>query len=349
VLAHRNLEHRMPKNIVVLSDGTGNAAAKVWRSNIWRIFQSLDLTTRNQIANYADGVGTSAFKPLAILGGAFGWGLKRNVLDLYTFLCRNYEPDAHIYAFGFSRGAFTVRVLIGLVGNQGLVRFASESELQRKAKQAYRAYRSDRYQSKLNFETPFRLFRDFVLGIKDAILKRPRYDKTRNTEVKSVRFVGVLDTVAAYGLPIEEMTLGISKWIWPLELPDRHLSEKIERACHAVALDEERTTFTPVLWTEANETPGPLQKALAGAKIGSQSTVLLRWSRGGNGRSAWTSTTRLFRPYGLAYTDPMMRLDGLGCIRKSARIPFRLGLSSLGIMVLLTRSRSKFNSPTTSG
>src|SRR3970040_1778701 len=109
----------VPENVILLSDGTGNAAAKVWRSNVWRLFQALDLTNSRQVAVYDDGVGTSSFMPLAVLGGAFGWGLKRNVLDPYTFLCRNYEPGARIYAFGFSRGAYTIRIVLGLVANQG--------------------------------------------------------------------------------------------------------------------------------------------------------------------------------------------------------------------------------------
>src|SRR3954468_9593212 len=105
----------MNKRIIVLSDGTGNSAAKVWRTNVWRIFESLDLRKSDQVAVYDDGVGTSSFKPLALLGGAFGIGLKRNVLGLYKFLCRNYrsradyekagaEPphaDDEIFLFGF--------------------------------------------------------------------------------------------------------------------------------------------------------------------------------------------------------------------------------------------------------
>jgi uncharacterized protein (DUF2235 family) len=79
----------LTKNIILLSDGTGNSAAKVWRTNVWRVFESLDLTNSRQVAMYDDGVGSSSFRPLALLGGAFGWGLKRNVIDLYTFLCRN--------------------------------------------------------------------------------------------------------------------------------------------------------------------------------------------------------------------------------------------------------------------
>src|ERR1700726_2804438 len=95
------------KRIILLSDGTGNSASKVWKSNVWRVFESLDLTGSEQVAFYDDGVGTSSFKPLAILGGVFGWGLQRNVLDIYKFLCENYTSDTgQIFGFGFSRGAF---------------------------------------------------------------------------------------------------------------------------------------------------------------------------------------------------------------------------------------------------
>src|SRR5438477_12456660 len=122
------------KRILLLSDGTGNSAAKVWRTNVWRVFELLDLTGPDQVAKYDDGVGTASFKPLAILGGAFGWGLKRHVLDLYMFVCRNYEPGAELYAFGFSRGAFTARIVVGLVLSEGLVPYHSEADLYARAK-----------------------------------------------------------------------------------------------------------------------------------------------------------------------------------------------------------------------
>ena len=53
----------MSQNIVLLSDGTGNSAAKVWRTNVWRTFEALDLSGSDQVAFYDDGVGTSSFKP----------------------------------------------------------------------------------------------------------------------------------------------------------------------------------------------------------------------------------------------------------------------------------------------
>jgi len=113
----------MAKNIVLLSDGTGNSAAKLLKTNVWRVYESLDLTDPDaQVACYDDGVGTSSFTPLALLGGALGVGLRRNVLRLYRFLCEHYDPGDRIYLFGFSRGAFTVRVLLGLICDQGIIR-----------------------------------------------------------------------------------------------------------------------------------------------------------------------------------------------------------------------------------
>ncbi|UFW46447.1 MULTISPECIES: DUF2235 domain-containing protein, partial [Bradyrhizobium] len=242
----------MSKNIVLLSDGTGNAAGKVWRTNVWRTFQSLDLKTSDQIAIYDDGVGTSSFKPLAILGGAFGYGLKRNVLNLYKFLCRNYRDGDKIYAFGFSRGAFTVRIVVGLVLNQGLVKFANEAELDRKARAAYRAYRHDKYPV-WNLQYPFRLIQSWL---------DKRFYKPRERTVESIEFVGVWDTVAAYGLPIDEMTRGVNDWLWPLELPNKHFNPSIKKARHALAIDDERATFHPVLWDEdeANTQPSGINR-----------------------------------------------------------------------------------------
>src|SRR5882757_9970481 len=123
----------MSRNIVLLSDGTGNSAAKVWRTNVWRTFEALDLSGNDQVAFYDDGVGTSTFKPWAILGGAFGFGLKRNVIDIYKFVCRNYKDESDdIYGFGFSRGAFTIHVVMGLILNQGLVSADNETELDKR-------------------------------------------------------------------------------------------------------------------------------------------------------------------------------------------------------------------------
>src|SRR6202171_2265310 len=133
----------MSKNMILLSDGTGNSAAKVFKTNVWRLFQILDLRDpAGQIAYYDDGVGTSSFKLFAVLGGVFGFGLKRNVIDIYSFCCRNYQPGDRIYCFGFSRGAFTIRIVAGMIARQGLVEYrGNEADLARFAADAYRPYR----------------------------------------------------------------------------------------------------------------------------------------------------------------------------------------------------------------
>jgi uncharacterized protein (DUF2235 family) len=242
--------------IVLLSDGTGNAAASVWKTNVWRTFEGIDLSASDQIAYYDDGVGTSSFKPLAILGGVFGYGLKRNVLDIYKFLCRNYKSQAEyaaegqtcegdeIFAFGFSRGAFTIRTLLGFVADQGLVKYTSEAALEKNAGAAYRQYRNKHFRTKTRIEVPIRWLRSFFVSATHDVSQK---------QVDEIKFVGVWDTVAAYGLPIDEMARGVSRYLFPLELPGRTLNAKIKRACHALSLDDERTTFHPVLWNEEAE------------------------------------------------------------------------------------------------
>lgn len=239
----------MPRRIILLSDGTGNSAASFWRTNVWRMFSSLDLSRDDQVACYDDGVGSSSFKLFALLGGAFGVGLKRNVISLYKFACRNFRsPGDQIYGFGFSRGAFTIRVVIGLIIDQGLIPTAgiSETELDHLARQAYRVYH------KRHFHTNWGLMRKQVqkwLG-KDIA---PQTEPPVGRKIPVIRFLGLWDTVAAYGLPVDEMTRGVSQWLWPLELPSHTLHHSVQRACHALSLDDERTTFHPVLWNEKNE------------------------------------------------------------------------------------------------
>ncbi len=73
----------MGKNIILLSDGTGNGAAKKNKTIVWRLYEALDLHNPNQIAMYDDGVGSKDSTVSKVLGGAFGFGLKRNVLEMY--------------------------------------------------------------------------------------------------------------------------------------------------------------------------------------------------------------------------------------------------------------------------
>jgi len=251
---------RASRNLIVLSDGTGNSAAKAFKTNVWRLYQALRLGDGSQVAEFGDGVGTSSITFLRIIGLALGIGVKRNVLNLYKFLCHNYwqdtnNPDQHdrIWMFGFSRGAFTIRVLAGLVASQGLVEFETEAELNRNAVAAYRAFREDRFRPKYwwVFWVPLgRWVRDcFISGWSAITGSTPyRYVKKRN-DIK-IEFIGVWDTVAAYGLPIDELSIAVDKWVWPMNFRDTSLLDCVQHARHAMALDDERRTFHPIPWDE---------------------------------------------------------------------------------------------------
>ena len=245
------------KRIVLLSDGTGNGAAKRHKTNVWRLYDALDLQREDQIAMYDDGVGSQQFLLFKLLGGAFGWGLKRNVIELYMFLCRNYcagdsvEESDRIYLFGFSRGAFTVRVLAGLIAACGLCTgFRSDRELHAMARANYETYRKkyDRWR----LSTPFAWIRDRLRNgactVGHAVV-RPQ-----------IAFVGVWDTVDAYGLPVDELVGLWDRFIFPLRFKDGKLSKQVLKACHALSIDDERHTFHPVLWDESTEcSPGCME------------------------------------------------------------------------------------------
>jgi uncharacterized protein (DUF2235 family) len=151
-------EPRGGKNIVICSDGTGNTAIKGRGTNVFKLFEAVDLNGHRtdpartpQVAIYDDGVGTEDFKPVRILAGATGYGLSRNVKQLYKELVRIYDPGDRIFLFGFSRGAFTVRTLAGLIGFCGIVdagRLETVEALTSTVRRAYRAYRR-RYRTPL--------------------------------------------------------------------------------------------------------------------------------------------------------------------------------------------------------
>ena len=156
--------------------------------------------------------------------------------------------DDKIYGFGFSRGAFTMRVVAGFIARVGLVRYnGSEQDLARDARTAYRKYRAERNFHSGIFVRPLRKLRDFV---SHTILRKPTIDKINFTPVDKFHFLGVWDTVDAYGGPIEEITRAIDYYYWPLSMPDQFMNQKITRACHALALEDERDAFKPVLWDD---------------------------------------------------------------------------------------------------
>lgn len=249
---------RPPKRIVILCDGTGNSAAKPFKTNVWRLYQALDMEGGDQIAAFSDGVGTSSFRPLAIIGLALGFGVKSRVIDLYKFLSLNYREGDDIYVFGFSRGAFITRVLVGLVYREGLADPTTSEQLDIDARAAYRSYRRRAFKvGKWQFWVHgSRALIDLYQAAMRSTTGQGRTlsDPTVNAGADiPIRFLGVWDTVAAYGLPIEELTDAVDRWVWPLTFASNDLLGSVQCARQAFAIDDERRTFFPIPFNESEE------------------------------------------------------------------------------------------------
>jgi hypothetical protein len=255
----------MPKKIVVFADGTGNAFS-ARETNVWRLYEALDQTQPDQIAHYIAGVGTSGFKPFALLDGATGFGVPSNVRKLYRFISWNWEPGDEIYMFGFSRGAFTIRTLVGLIQHEGLIpaEIGNENvpreERARDAMGAWRAYRSETISWKTSLPTIWlaRLVRDAVIGIWYRLMRYRSYadvkvaTKAQGRDEIPIKFIGLFDTVEAYGVPLEEFRRAIDVAIWPISFRNGILCENVETARHALSLDDERVTFHPLRFDMKN-------------------------------------------------------------------------------------------------
>ena len=119
----------MPKNMVLCCDGTANEFAED-RTNVVKLFFTLERDPSRQVAYYHPGLGTmeppgaltSATRMLTRLAArAFGYGLEADIRDAYVFLMNNFEEGDRVFLFGFSRGAYTVRAVASLLRMFGLI------------------------------------------------------------------------------------------------------------------------------------------------------------------------------------------------------------------------------------
>lgn len=130
----------MPKNILIFSDGTGQAGGlrpDENRSNIYKLYRATRcgpdtaIDPREQLAFYDAGLGsrppggalfvTRAYRWLHnVASQATGLGITTNIIDCYAAIIRMWEPGDRIFLFGFSRGAYTVRCVAAVLGQCGV-------------------------------------------------------------------------------------------------------------------------------------------------------------------------------------------------------------------------------------
>ncbi|KAH7328448.1 hypothetical protein B0I35DRAFT_486469 [Stachybotrys elegans] len=207
-------------------------------SNVTRIARLFKLTCsdgKQQIISYESGVGTGSNMLDTITGGAFGLGLSERVRESYSFVCSNYVDGDEIFLVGFSRGAFTVRTVAGMIGDLGLLTREGLEHF-------YAIFRDLQHWQDDDYKDPFPNvpFPDKPKGPNAADEYRARLEKlgyTRVTqksgELIKIKAVCVWDTVGSLGVP---------RW------HDTNLSDRIEHAFHALALDETRGPYSPAVW-----------------------------------------------------------------------------------------------------
>jgi uncharacterized protein (DUF2235 family) len=243
------------KNIILCSDGTGNTAIKGRGTNVFKLFEAVDLNEHlanpeldAQLAFYDDGVGTEGVVFKRAIGGATGWGLKSNVKQLYRELSRVYDDGDRIFLFGFSRGAFTVRTLAGMIGMCGVLKgesFATAQALRAAVDEVYVSYRA-RYDSTLTrFIGRLRgrpAGEGAVAAFCDRFSKRDQL-----SAYAPIAFIGVWDTVDAVGMPFRIADI-VNRRIFPFKFWATGLGAHVQKACHALSIDDPRVAFEPVLW-----------------------------------------------------------------------------------------------------
>ncbi len=276
-----------PKNVVFCADGTCNGPGEVDDqdlpdpTNVYKLFVQLSSTAAPagavqddeqeavevdgedvvQSAKYIDGVGDANNPIIKLLGGAAGVGLIARIVRGYTYLSRTYTPGDNIYLVGFSRGAYTVRALAGLIVFSGLLdpkTYNPDNKVQAYKLGAGAWYAYQRtvsvnggllgYFDKLMLDSP-----DFFLTAPSSFVAVP-----------SIRAIGVWDTVSSYGFSAAYDATGdvtdAKADLFPLA--NTKLSPNVAKGYQAISLDEQRDAFLPILW---NQAPNVVQQFFAGA------------------------------------------------------------------------------------
>lgn len=230
------------KRLVICCDGTWQRLYAGNLTNVAltaRAIAPRDARGHPQIVFYSEGVG-AAINRLSVWQGMTGADLDDHLLGAYLFLAFNYEPGDQLFLFGFSRGAYTVRSLAGLLRKCGILRRAHVD----KARAALDLYRNRDVRADNPHTERFRVAYSVAWPRSARAFSEPPVDL-------HIRYLGVWDTVGMLGIPrVLPISLGLNR---AYEFHDTALSRCVEFARHAVAIDERRAAFTPTLWSNVSE------------------------------------------------------------------------------------------------
>jgi len=220
-------------NHVVIMDGTLSSLGPNLESNAgltWKLLRELT-PARNLSITYEAGIQWCNWHSMVDL--AAGIGINGQIRRAYGFIASRYRPGDRIFLFGFSRGAYAVRSLAGVIDLIGLLKPEHATEVN--IRQAFRYY-----------------------------MNRPKSDflqtfaKDKCTPDVEIEMIGVWDTVKALGIQYPVL------WRLAPQATDFHnheIGQSVRNGFHALALDETRTAFSPVLWRCRKGWTGHLEQA----------------------------------------------------------------------------------------
>jgi len=232
----------MIKRIVICADGTWNrpekGSHKDFPTNVLRLARAIKPVDKDGIAQqvfYDWGVGSNGQR---VIGGITGKGLQKNIMDGYRYIVQNYSPGDEIFLFGFSRGAYTMRSLCGMINNCGILKRKHANLIQ----------------------DAFELYKRSGRANKPTGVNSVAFRQAHSHPRKSVHFIGAWDTVGAMGIPISFLGLFDDRD----EFYDTEIGSCVKVARHAMAIDEHRSDFTPTIW-DRNANTDLVQAWFAGA------------------------------------------------------------------------------------
>ncbi len=221
----------MNKRIVICCDGTWNMPEKDlehnYATNILKLARAIEPVGHDgvhQQVYYDWGIGSIGSTYTRLKDGLTGSGLHKNVIDCYRYIVQNYSQGDKLYLFGFSRGAYTIRSLCGLIYNSGILK---------------------RYHANL-INDAFIMYKNVDELFKPSSEYPNVFRNKYSHESRNIKFVGVFDTVGCMGIPFSFMGFSNDED----EFYDSKIGPNIEVARHALAIDEFRDDFEPTIWTQ---------------------------------------------------------------------------------------------------
>lgn len=229
-------------------------------TNVLRLYHSILPQTPDGCSQqkwYDSGADTPWFQRFRV--GSFGYGVDQTILQGYAYLAATYEPGDELFVYGFSRGAYTARSLVGLLTRAGLIpasllhtglvkrvrETASHPSPSTTTAAALRQCLHEMILDPSNraLDDAYRLYRK---GNCDILAEMPTLARRRGTREISITLLGLWETVGPLGIPTNAL-----KWLndHRYNFHDTELSSIVKQAYHALAIDEHRADHNATLWT----------------------------------------------------------------------------------------------------